>query len=203
MAAPLAVSGSDVTQPSKPELQRLIMDTLEIPAHQTTAYNKGDIRMAYTRYLAVQNAQKRLSKLCDDGTWKLKMPILEDIAGVFGSKSAYFNHSQIFASVHKHPEVQKWLERADDAPTDGKLWGGKKPTFGKLEAIMEKNERKMKKSEKKSGKKSEKKSEHDRKGKKRQDNSSSESLEKITKKKGKGKVEGASKKGSSSKSGRL
>lgn len=175
------------------------MDTLEIPAHQTTAYNKGDIRMAYTRYLAVQNAQKRLSKLCDDGTWKLKMPILEDIAGVFGSKSAYFNHSQIFASVHKHPEVQKWLERADDAPTDGKLWGGKKPTFGKLEAIMEKNERKMKKSEKKSGKKSE----HDKKGKKRQDNSSSESLEKITKKKGKGKEEGASKKGSSSKSGRL
>jgi hypothetical protein len=195
MAAPLAVSGSNATQPSKPELQRLIMDTLEIPAHQTTAYNKGDIRMAYTRYLAVQNAQKRLSKLCDDGTWTLKMPILEDIAGVFGSKSAYFNHNQLFASVHKHPGVQKWLERADDAPTDGKLWGGKKPTFGKLEAIMEKNERKLKKSEKKS--------EHDKKGKKCQDNSSSESLEKITKKKGKGKEEGASKKGSSSKSGRL
>jgi hypothetical protein len=146
--------------------------------------------MAYTRYLAVQNAQKRLSKMCDDGTWTLKMPILEDIAGVFGSKSAYFNHSSVFAVVHKHPEVLKWLERADDAPTDGELWGSKKPTFAKLEAILVDKKKKKKK----------KKSEHDKKGKKRQDNSSSESLGKTTKKKGK--VEGENKKGSSSKSRR-
>lgn len=172
--------------PALTPLQTLIKETLDIPDHLTSNFNKGDIRMAYSRFLAIADARKKLSKLSTDGIWTQKLPTLQDVAGLFASKSTYFNHNQIFAQVHNFPLVEKWLLNEDDAPSDSVLWGSKKPTYQKLKQLVKPEGKKKK----------------EKKGKKRQDTSSSEqSPERMKDKKGKGKKgEDNGKKGSSSKS---
>jgi len=167
-------------------LQSLIKETLEIPDHLTTNFNRGDIRMAYTRYLAVEDARRRLSKLRANGTWTQKLPTLEEAAGVFFKKTTFFNHSPIFAKVSNFPLVEQWLLGGEDAPSDSKLWGSKRPTYAKLEELVGLGEKRTKSK---------------KKGKKRQDDSSSSEVS-IKKEKNKKKVL-VSKKGSSSKSNRL
>lgn len=153
-----------------------------------------------------------LSKLAAGGIWTQKLPTLQDVAGIFASKSTYFNHNQVFAEVHKFPLVEKWLLHAEDAPSDSVLWGFKKPTYAKLQKLVEFKEEKKGKDKKKKGKKHrdsspsepspERMSDKKGKGKKCQDTPSSESsAEMMAGKKGKGKKGGDSgKKGSSSKS---
>jgi hypothetical protein len=82
--------------------------------------------------------------------------------------------------------VEQWLLGGEDAPSDSRLWGSKRPTYAKLEELVWLQEK---------GTKSKKK------GKKRQDDSSSSEVS-IKKEKNKKKVL-VSKKGSSSKSNRL
>jgi hypothetical protein len=170
--------------------------------------------MAYTRYLAVGDARKNLSKLAADGVWTQKLPTLQDVASVFASKSTYFNHNQIFAEVHKFPLVEKWLLHDKDAPSDSVLWGYKKPTYEKLKKLVEFKEKKEKRKNKKGKKRqdsfspepsAERMSDKKGKGKQRQDNSSPEpSAEWMGDRKGKEKKGGnGGKKGSSSKSHRL
>ena len=169
-------------------IQLLIKETLHIPDHLTSKFNSGDIRVAYARYLAIGDARRRLSKLSTDGTWTQKLPTLQDVAGLFGGKSTYWNHCDVFAEVPKFPVVEKWLLNEDDAPPDAVLWGSKRPTYQKLKELVKAKETKGK------GK--------SKKGKKRQENSPVEdSSEEMTDKKGKGKKRSdGEKKGSSSKS---
>jgi hypothetical protein len=183
MPAPALAPAPD--QLSLTPLQLLIKDTLNIPDHLTTIFKGGDIRMAYTRYLAVGDAKRRLTKLRAEGTWTQKLPTLEEFAGVFFGKTTYFNHSRSFAKVPNFPLVEKWLLGEEDAPSDSRLWGSKKPTYAKLEELVGLTEKKGKSKNK------------NKKGKKYQDVSSSSE---ASVKKGKDKKKGeGSKKGSSSK----
>lgn len=170
--------------PTKSEIQLLIQETLDIPEHLTSRFNHGDIHMAYTRYLAVEDAQRRINKMRTDGTWTERKPTLQEFAGLFMSKSSYFNQKQVFSLVPNYPEVEKWLLNLEDAPSDAALWGAKRVTFERLKKKVEKGGK---------GKHSSTK-----KGKERQIEYESSS-EKIADKKGKGKAVGGSKKASSSK----
>ena len=145
--------------------------------------------MAYNRYLAVADAQKRLSKLANDGIWTQKRPTLLEIVGLFAGKTTYFNNSPSFAQVPNFPQLEKWMLNEEDAPSDVALWGSKRPTYSKLKELVEPAE------EKKKSKK---------KGKRREEKYLSEAEEEVADKKGKGKQRGNSdKKGSSSKSSRF
>jgi hypothetical protein len=73
----------------------------------TTTYARGDIRMAYNRYLAVLDTQKKLSKLAMDGIWTQKRPTLHEIVGLFAGKTTYFNNSPFFAKVSNFPQLEK------------------------------------------------------------------------------------------------
>lgn len=170
-------------------LQLLIKETLDIPDHMTTPIAKGDIRMAYNRYLAVADAQKRLSKLANDGIWTQKWPTLAEIVGLFAGKTTYFNNSPLFAKVPNFPQLEKWMLNEEDAPSDGALWGSTRPTFSKLKELVGAEEKAKNKK---------------KKGKKHEEDYLSEAEEKVTDKKGKGKQKRDSgKKGGSSKSSRL
>jgi hypothetical protein len=182
MSAPAPASAPDQL-PLTP-LQLFIKETLDIPDHLTTNFKGGDIRMAYNRYLEVGNARRRLTKLRAEGTWTQKLPTLEEVAGVFFGRTTYFNHSQSFAKVPDFPLVEKWLLGEEDAPSDSRLWGSKKPTYAKLDELVGHKEKKGK-------------SKKNKKEKRYQDVSSSSE---ASVKKGKDKKKGeGSKKGSSSK----
>lgn len=183
---PSAPAQSPAPESAKSEIQLLIQETLNVPAHLTTRLNNGDMHMSYTRYLAVEDARRKLKKMQTDGTWTEKMPTLQEIAGLFMSKSVYYEVKKVFAFVPKYPEVEKWLLNAEDAPSDAALWGSKRVTFEKLRKKILKEEK---------GKYSIAK-----KGKERQTEYDSSS-EEITDKKGKGKAKAkGGKRGSSSKS---
>jgi hypothetical protein len=181
---PAPASAPDPDQLSLTPLQLLIKDALNIPDHLSTTFKGGDICMAYTRYLAVGDAKRRLTKLRAEGTWTQKLPTLEEFAGIFFGRTTYFNHSQSFAKVPNFPLVEKWLLGEEDAPPDSRLWGSKKPTYAKLEELVGQKEKKAKSKNKK--------------GKKRYQDVSSSSEASV--KKGTDKKKGeSSKKGSSSK----
>src|SRR6267154_1193402 len=77
-----------------------------------------------------------MSVLVLSGTWMHQTVNNDDIIEIFMSKSAYFkNHSKVFCFT-KYPMMQKWLENADDAPTDYEVWGYSKQTFDALKAIL-------------------------------------------------------------------
>ena len=151
LSMPTAPAPATTQLPHTP-LQLFIKETLGIPDHLTSTFNKGDMRMAYTRYLAVQDARRRLSQLRADGTWTQKLPSLEEASGVFFRKTTYFNHSWIFAKVSDFHSVEQWLLGEEDAPSDSKLWGSKRPTYAKLEELVGLQEEQPK-SKKKKGKK--------------------------------------------------
>lgn len=190
-SAPAPTPASEPIERKLTPLQQLIKDTLQIPDHFTTKFNGGDIRTAYARYLAVGDAKRRLSKLATENVWTQKQPTVEEVAGLFASKSTYWSHSDAFAEVPNFPRLEKWLLNEEDAPADSVLWGAKRPSYKKLDELVKLKEKK----EKTKGKKGKKK---------QQEYSSGHSSEEITDKKGKGKKRAdGDKKGSSSKSYRL
>lgn len=102
--------------------------------------DKGDIRMSYAKYTAIREAINKLHTMKLAGTWTEKVPTLQDISGIFLSKSAYFeNHHRIFPSVHYYAPMKKWLSNADDAPEDVEVWGNFRRTFANLEKILKNN----------------------------------------------------------------
>jgi hypothetical protein len=135
-AATGAGSGSG-SGPAKSALQELIISTLNIPIHLTDRSNKGNIRMAYAKYVALLAALNSMSALVTSGTWTHPTVANDDMIEIFMSKSAYFrNHSKVFTMVDRHPQMKKWLLNAIDGPTDYNVWGHQKHTFDVLRAIL-------------------------------------------------------------------
>jgi len=114
------------------------------PDHQCTCitcslaqHEKGDIRMAYSKYIVIKNAVKQLNQMKSAGVWTDKLPTLQEISGIFVSKSAFFsNHKRVFPNVTFLPEMEKWLLNGDDAPEDAEVWGNAKHTFDNLDKIL-------------------------------------------------------------------
>ena len=92
--------------PVKSAIQELIISTLNIPIHLTDRPRKakGDIRMAYAKYVRLMATLKSMSKLVTGGTWTHEIATNDDIIEIFMSKSAYFqNHSKVFIMVDRYP----------------------------------------------------------------------------------------------------
>ena len=133
-----AASGSG-SGPVKSAIQELIISTLNIPIHLTDRSNKakGDLRMAFAKYVRLLATLKSMSELVTAGTWTHQIVANDDIIEIFMSKSAYFkNHSKVFTMVNRHPQMKKWLLNADDGPSDYDVWGYRKHTFDVLKAIL-------------------------------------------------------------------
>jgi len=115
--------------------QNLIVNVLGL--NRGLAHEKGDICMAYAKYMTIKDAVKQLNQMKKAGTWTAKLPTLQEISGIFVSKSAFFsNHHKVFPMVPLYPAMQKWLLNQDDAPEDVKVWRDAKHTFGNLENIL-------------------------------------------------------------------
>jgi hypothetical protein len=201
-AIPSSGVASDPPAKLKNPMSQLIKDTLNI-SDGLTDHGKIDLRMAYAKYLAIQDVDKRLAKMRTDKTWTQKSTFT-DIIQVFMSKSVYHRSpAKIFPLAPSYPLMEKWLLNTEDAPTNDEVWKGKKQTYDNLSAILSLYT--QKKGKAKDGNSA------DKKGKKKlQDDSFPDSSEEIAKKKRKEKEKekekskkrgDSSKKGSSSKSG--
>src|ERR1700737_3186544 len=116
-------------------IQELIVDTLAIPHHLTDRC-KGDIRMAYTKYLKCLDAMKTVSKMKTSGTWP-HASSNDDIIEIFFSKSSYYkNHAKIFPKLHRYPAMQDWFQNDGDSPADHQVWGHYRHTFENLQKIL-------------------------------------------------------------------
>ena len=90
----------------KSAIQELIISTLNIPIHLTdrSNKNKGDLRMAYAKYVRLMATLKSMSELVTGGTWTHQIVPNDDIIEIFMSKCAYFqNHSKVFIMVDRYP----------------------------------------------------------------------------------------------------
>jgi len=162
--------------------QNLIVNALGINCG-LAQHERGDIRMAYAKYMAIIDAVKQLKDMKAAGTWTAKLPTLQEISAIFVSKSSFFsNHHKVFPMVPLFPAMQEWLLDGDDAPEAVKVWGSAKHTFGNLEKILESHGAVFS-SSKKQGRKSSKKKD------------TSESEVEVVKGKGKGKAKEKGRKG--------
>jgi len=128
-----ADSGNDELSP----VQHLIVNALGIK-RGLTQHDRGDICAAYAKYMATVNAVKQLKDMRAAGTWTAKLPTLQEVSGIFVSKSTFFeNHHKIFPMVPLFPAMQKWLLDGDDAPEAVQVWGSAKQTFANLKKILE------------------------------------------------------------------
>lgn len=123
-------------------IQKLIITSLAISPHlyDCTPKAKVNITLAYTKYLAVLDTFTSVSKMIAGGTWprKTKTPTNDDMIEIFMSRSTWFqNHSKIFPMVIRSDPIKKWLQHADDAPTDFEVWGYQKQTFDILYSILD------------------------------------------------------------------
>jgi hypothetical protein len=121
-------------------IQQLIVTTLTIAPHlyDRTPQAKVNIRLAYSKYLAVLDTFTSIARLILSGDWtQKKKPTNDDMIDIFISKSAWFqNHSKIFPLVKRSPAIEKWLLGAVDAPTDFEVWGHEKQTFDILMSTL-------------------------------------------------------------------
>ena len=116
--------------------QSLIVNALGLTC-SFAQHERGDICLAYAKYMAILDAVKQLKGMRTGGTWTAKLPTLQEVSGIFVSRSTFFNsHHKIFPMVPLFPEMKKWLEDGDDAPEDVKVWENAKHTFGNLENIL-------------------------------------------------------------------
>ena len=126
-------SGNDDLSP----VQHLIVNALGIN-RGLTQHDRGDICTAFAKYMATVNAVKQLKDMRASSTWTGKLPTLQEVSGIFVSKSSFFeNHHKIFPMVPLFPAMQKWLLDEDDAPEAVQVWGSAKQTFGNLKKILE------------------------------------------------------------------
>ena len=162
-AASPSVAPSDMAGPitsgSKPAyiqgpMQNILIETFDVPAHLTHRDKVADLRVAYSKYLAIQDMAERVTQMELAGTWTHKKPTLEDIVRVYMSRSGYFNcPKQHFPRVHLIPEMKRWLENAKDGPSDVDVWGDNKPSYQILDlhdpSGSKKKEKKVTKGKKK------------------------------------------------------
>lgn len=100
---------------------------LAIPAHYLTHISHPSLHVAYERYKACMEAQDRLDTMVSLGNWTGKVPIREDIINLFAKRSTWYNYyCKAFGNIaDDYPDLFKFLERTDDAPSAQDLFGRK------------------------------------------------------------------------------
>jgi hypothetical protein len=117
-----------------------IATALQVPAYLTyTPHARtSDMRLAYARYLAALDAQKRITSKEILAHWDGRKPTQEEITDVFVQKTSWHStYVRTFSKLYRNPAMQKWLEGAIDAPRDDEVWKTQRKTFTNLYAILE------------------------------------------------------------------
>jgi hypothetical protein len=123
----------------KEEIQKVIVETLEIPLHFTYQDKMVDLRVAYAKFLEVEKVVAKLSALEKRGKWTYhKKPSHDDIIEVFMSRSGYHNRpKKFFPRVHLIPGMKDWLMNEEGvAPDADEVWGDKTPSYINLEELL-------------------------------------------------------------------
>ena len=198
MAAPsdsAEPSGSGTQRPPffKGEIQKVIVETLDIPHHLTYRDKGTDLRVAYAKFLEIDKVVAKLSTFEKEATWPYhKKPNHDEIIEVFMSRSGYHNRPKVFfPRVHHIPGMKDWLMNEKDAPDTAAVWGGKTPAYTSLDELLDIHDPEGSKKKQKKGKKG-----------KREQQIDSASSDEVVKGKGKGKAKAkpkAAKRGSSKK----
>lgn len=94
--------------------------------------------MAYQKYLAYKDAQKKMHDMIRKGTWKIKPATNIELITVFIARSSWYQDYRLLELVDKHHEVKDWLE-GKPGKLDVELWGKSKTryTFKDLKAYFE------------------------------------------------------------------
>jgi len=126
--------------PDLDSFQRQLIDTLEIPDSVLARHNVTDLRIAYAKYLAYNNAHSKVVQMIQDGSWKIKSPSAADLIGLFTSKSCWYGGYTMFSEVDKHSDMKLWLEGKSNVG-NVELWGKEKTryTFKDLKAYLAEN----------------------------------------------------------------
>ena len=116
-----------------------LAELLDIPMTLTTRPKSVDIRIAYSKYLAYQEANTKMLHMIDDGTWPIDPPG-DALIETFVSKSVWHaNYKILFPQVIQYPRLAKWLRSEKDAMTSVELFGKEKRcfTFVDLRRLLE------------------------------------------------------------------
>jgi hypothetical protein len=80
--------------------------------------------LAYAKYLGFLSAQAEMHRMISDGSWTLGKVNSDTLIEVFVSKSVWHAHySKLFPHVKRFPNLLKWLENGDDAPSSVDIFG--------------------------------------------------------------------------------
>ena len=82
--------------------------------------------MGYRKYKAIVAATHAASEI----TWEVKKPTDTEIIECFVAKSTFYRSLKYFEHVSDYPDMQKWLENDNDAPSSLKAWGVHKESYG-------------------------------------------------------------------------
>jgi hypothetical protein len=111
-------------------LQQQLIAHLNIPLALTSRPKHVEIHVAYSKYLGVHSAQENMNRMISDGIWPFKLLSTDTLVEIFVSKSVWYTHYvKIFPRAEKFPELVKWLECAEDAPSGGSIFGVQKQTY--------------------------------------------------------------------------
>ena len=87
------------------------------------------MQLTYEQWKAYHTLNASVNEAVLDGTLAVK-PKSEDIKEVFASKSTFYKAYIVgFTPVNEHPQLLKWLDQADDAPSGDDLFGVSKSLY--------------------------------------------------------------------------
>ena len=81
--------------------------------------------MGYRKYKAIVAAIYAALEI----TWEVKKPTDTEIIECFVAKSSFYRTLKHFKTVSNYPDMQKWLENNNDAPSSLKAWGVHKESY--------------------------------------------------------------------------
>ena len=133
-ARPIAANSTKTDTPLA-MYRNQIAEALDVSDSVRARHKVNDLRLAYTKYTAFQEAKSKLAQMVADGTWELKsstgelkIPSTGDLISVFISTSSWYAGYNVFAKVDNHPEMKSWLEGSLDMG-NLELWGFNKTTY--------------------------------------------------------------------------
>jgi hypothetical protein len=119
-------------------LQQIIVETFNISADLMQREKIVDLRVTYAKFLDIERVIAGVTAMEVARTWTHKKPTVTDIAGIYMSRSGYFNRPhKFFPKVNLLSGMQEWLENKEDAPTKEEVWGDKQPTFKNLSEMLD------------------------------------------------------------------
>ena len=119
---PSTVNNSSV-EPKKAYTAHLVTQ-LDIPSDLIDRSDTS-LYMGYKKYKGITAAIHAASGI----TWEVKKPTDTEIIECFVAKSSYYKNLKHFKHVSDYPDMQKWLENNDDAPSSLKVWGVQKESY--------------------------------------------------------------------------